>query len=226
MKKKCIIVDDEKSARNILRKYVQETPFLELVEEFSNAIDVLGFLEKNSVDIIFLDIEMPKLKGIHFAELVKDKCHLIFTTAHREFALEGFELNALDYLLKPFSYERFLKAVNRVMQLGLEIDKMLKDHIYVKVNKVMKRIDFSELLFMEGASNYVKFHTNKGLEIVYDKLGDLEQRLPSYFKRVHKSYIVNTTKIEGYSNEYVIIKKKHIPVSETYREKLLAFLSH
>lgn len=225
MKKKCIIVDDEKSARNILRKYVQETPFLELMEEFSNAIDVLGFLEENSVDVIFLDIEMPKLKGIHFAELVRDKCYLIFTTAHREFALEGFELNALDYLLKPFSYERFLKAVNRVMHLGVENDKKSKDHIYVKVNRVMKRIDFSELLFMEGASNYVNFHTIKGLQIVYDKLSDLEKRLPSHFKRVHKSFIVNTSKIEGYSKEYIIIEKKHIPVSETYREEILGYLS-
>lgn len=225
MRKRCIIVDDEKSARKILHKYIQETPFLELVEEFSNAIEVLGFLENNSVDVIFLDIEMPKLKGLHLAEIIQNKYQIVFTTAHREFALEGFELNALDYLLKPFSYDRFLRAVNKLLVLKVSWEQKVKDHIYVKANKIMQKIKFDELLYIEGASNYVKFQTLEGQQIVYSKLVELAQRLPEDFRRVHKSYIVNTSKIESYTKEFLIIDKKYIPISETYRKNLMLFLN-
>lgn len=225
MKKTCIIVDDEKSARKVLKKYILETPYLELLAEFTNAIDVFEFLEDNPVDIIFLDIEMPKLNGMYLAEIVQNKYHIIFTTAHREFALEGFELNARDYLLKPFSYERFLKAVSKVMTTNNPVEKKHKEHIFVKVDRVMMKVDFAELFYIEGASNYVKFHTSKGVKIVYDKLSDLQKKLPNYFRRAHKSFIINTSKVESYSKEFVLIDKKHIPVSDTYKDDLMVFLN-
>ena len=226
MIKKCIIVDDELNARNVVKNYIKDVPSLDLLGEFRNAVDALDYVANNQVDLIFLDIEMPKISGINFAKIVDDKCDIIFTTAHREFALEGFELSATDYLLKPFSFERFYKAVQKVLKNPQKKERgSTADYFYIKVNKQMIRIQFDNLLYIEGLSNYVKIHTNKDNLVAYEKMSELLTKLPDYFSRVHKSYIVNTQKIELYTREYVQIVNKHIPVSSTYRGTLSEYLN-
>lgn len=223
MKQQCIIVDDEQTARNILKKYIQDVSSLALLAEFKNAIDALGFIQKNKIDIIFLDIEMPKFSGINLAKLINPSSNVIFTTAHREFAIEGFEVNAVDYLLKPFSFERFLKAVQRVTLKQETIQNTTSDHIFIKVNKQMVKVDFSELMYIEGLSNYIKIHTKNNAFVTYYKLSELLKELPVQFMRIHKSYIVNTKKIKLYTREFVEIEKKQIPLSATYRDDLIDF---
>ncbi|TSE08882.1 LytR/AlgR family response regulator transcription factor [Aquimarina algiphila] len=227
MKLQCIIVDDEQTARNILKKYIGDVSNLELIAEFKNALEVLNYLQNNPVDLVFLDIEMPKLSGLNLAKIIENKVKIVFTTAHREFALEGFDLSAVDYLLKPFSFDRFLKAIQKMTpQFSNIVIPPVVDHIFIKADKKMVKVNFSELLYIEGLSNYVKIHTIEDTLVVYEKMSDLILRLPSQsFMRIHKSYIVNTRKIKTYTKEYVEIKKTHIPISLTYRNTLLSFLS-
>jgi two-component system LytT family response regulator len=226
MTEKCIVVDDEITARNILKKYIQDVQFLDLVGEFKNAIDALAFINTNKVDLIFLDIEMPKLSGINLAKIIDNSTKIIFTTAHREFALEGFELSAVDYLLKPISFERFIKAIQKITIEPVRNNYQNNNFIYVKVNKKMIKVDFDELLYIEGLSNYVKIHTSNQTLVVYEKMMSILDKLPSsLFIRIHKSYIINTKKIRVYTREYVEIEKKHLPVSNTYRNILFAFLN-
>jgi len=226
MIKKCIIVDDEYTARDILRGYISEVSFLELCSQFKNALEALEYVKKNKIDVIFLDIEMPKLSGLNFAEIIDPSAQIIFTTAHRQFALEGFDLNAIDYLLKPFSFDRFLKAVQKtIASQQPNYDLKTNEHIYVKVNRQMLKVDFDSLLYIEGLSNYIKIHTLNGNLVVYDKLSSLIKKLPqNQFMRIHKSYIVNTSKIKLFTSEFVEINATHIPVSMTYRQNLISFL--
>ena len=222
----CIIVDDEVTARNILKKYIGNISSLNLVAEFKNAIDALDFIQNHDVDIVFLDIEMPKLSGINLARIIEEKTKIIFTTAHREFALEGFELSAVDYLLKPISFDRFYKATKKITPQHPVIENsVVNNFIYVKANKRMIKVDFTELLYIEGLSNYIKIFTTTGTLVVYDKMSSILSRLPkTSFMRIHKSYIVNINLIEVYTREYVEIKNKHLPISDTYRHEILSFL--
>lgn len=226
MKYRCIIVDDEQTARNILKRYVNDIPFLQLEGEFKNAIEALEYIRKNPIDLMFLDIEMPKLSGINLAKIVENEVKVIFTTAHREFAIDGFELNAVDYLLKPISFDRFLKATHRITEQSKALNQdSINSYFYVKVNKQMIKIEFSNLLYIEGLSNYIKIFTADQSYVVYDKLSSLSNELPSNsFMRIHKSYIVNTKKINLYTREYVEIRKKQIPIGSTYKTALLSFL--
>ncbi|MCD2259198.1 LytR/AlgR family response regulator transcription factor [Psychroserpens luteolus] len=223
---KCAIVDDEQTARNILRKYVNDVPRLEVVNESKNALEALDYIQNNEIDLIFLDIEMPKLSGLNFAKLINKNTKIIFTTAHREFAIESYELNATDYLLKPFSFERFLKAVQKVAQpVSKNVESKNSTYIYVKVNKQMVKVSFLDLLYVEGMSNYIKVHTSAEVLVVYEKLSTIINSLPSsMFARIHKSYIVNISKIKLYTKEYVEIQNKHIPISSTYRNSLFDML--
>lgn len=219
----CIIIDDEQTARKIIKKYVSTIPYLNLIGEFKNAIEALEFIQKETIDVIFLDIEMPQITGVGLAKIIDKKIKVIFTTAHREFALEGFELDAVDYLLKPFSFDRFLKAVQRIIEKPNKTTlEPLNNSMFVKVNKQMIKIEYSDLLYIEGLSNYVKIHSIKSSYTVYEKLSTLSNDLPSdSFMRIHKSYIINLKKINAYTREYVEINKKHIPISSTYRNMFI-----
>ncbi|WP_452224608.1 LytR/AlgR family response regulator transcription factor [Lacinutrix chionoecetis] len=223
MIQRCIIIDDEQTARQIIKKYVSDISYLNLIGEFKNAIDALEFIQKETVDVIFLDIEMPKLSGIALAKILNNQTKVIFTTAHREFAVEGFELDAVDYLLKPFSFNRFLKATQRVIKNPITtITSVTNTFIYVKVNKLMVKINYAELQYIEGLSNYIKIHTSKSSYVVYEKMSDIINQLPGdQFMRIHKSYIINLKKVNAYTKEYVEIAKKHIPVSSTYRNMFM-----
>lgn len=220
MKYQCIIVDDEIRARNILRSYIDDIPFLELKAEFKNAIEISEYIKLNNIDIVFLDINMPKITGIMASKMLVG-VHIIFTTAYREFAVEGFEVNALDYLLKPFSFQRFLEAVQRIPRKEETYDiKSNAVYIDVKNGKNMQRVPVDEIIYIEGMSNYIKVVTVKESIVTYNKLSEITHHLPSYFYRVHRSYIINSFRIASYSKEHVEIEGKHIPIGITYRNQI------
>ena len=224
MKLKCLIVDDEPIAQNIVKGFVADTPRLELFAICDNALEALDILENNEVDILFLDIEMPKLSGLSFLKTLKKPPATIITTAYREFALEGFELSVVDYLLKPFSFERFLKAVNKVnSNINSEFDKIGTNHIldytYFKVDRKNVKVGYNEIFYIQGLSNYVKIHLQNEILVVYEKLLDLEKSLPqNRFVRIHKSYIVSLTKIKSYSSDSIEIADKELTIGNTYKE--------
>jgi len=219
----CIIVDDELAARNILKKYISNVPFLHLSGEFKNAMEAFSFLQKNKVDLLFLDIEMPQLSGIHFAKIIGSDANIIFTTAHREFAVEGFELNAIDYLLKPFSFNRFLAAIKKCVKNDTSNTSSLLDkYMYIRTNKKMVKVKYADLLFIEGMGNYIKVHLSNRTLITYEKMSAILEALPeNEFVRIHKSYIVNVSRIETFTREYVEIGKRHLRIGGTFRNNFL-----
>lgn len=201
---KCIVVDDEPLAIKVLEKYIIKVPDLELVSTFDNPITAGHFLQNSTIDLLFLDIQMPVVTGIDFIKNTTIQPKVILTTAHRKYALEGYELDIIDYLLKPISFIRFYKSINKYKALNaavqktssksLEID-ITSDHIFVNSNKKMIRIEFNNILFIDSIKDYVRIHTINGNIITKDKISSFVQRLPSYFLRVHRSYIINTKKI-------------------------------
>src|SRR5688572_6277494 len=222
MSTKCIIVDDEPLAIEILESYVGKVEQLQLVSTFRNAVSAFTFLQQHSVDLIFLDIQMPKLSGIDFLKTLKHPPKVIFTTAFRDYAIEGFELEVADYLLKPIPFERFLKAVAKVMhQQAPEavaaspqaITKSDEDFVYFKVDKKMVKTKMSEILYIESIKDYVKVRTIDKEIITQQKISYLEESLPKQqFLRIHRSFIVNCDRIDAYSATDVEIGKFHIPI--------------
>ncbi len=213
----CIIVDDEPIAQDILEGYVEDIPNLTLVAICDNAMEAMSVLQRQKIDLIFLDIEMPKLTGLEFLKSLSTPPYVIFTTAFREFALESYDLNAVDYLLKPISFERFLKAVNKVFSKTIEAD--IPDYKYFKVDRKNVKILYKDILYIEGLSNYVIIHTGKKQYVVYLRLIDLQNTLPkNKFVRIHKSYIVSLSHVKAYGKDYVEIGDKQLTISNTYRE--------
>ena len=214
---KCIVIDDEELARTLLKSYIDKVDFLELVADFENPIEAIQLLKGSDIDIIFLDIQMPELKGTDFAKMINSKTRVIFTTAYSEYALEGFELNALDYLLKPITFERFLQAVNKYKQEETAID----DSITVKSGYDLHKLKFDDILYVESDSEYVNFYTTGKKIMSYQTLKSLEKTLPiSTFIRVHRSYIVNKQKVSALKGRDLLISDVKIPVSDSYFEKV------
>jgi DNA-binding LytR/AlgR family response regulator len=187
---KCIIIDDEPLAISLLENYIREIPFLELVFSSENPIEALEYIQKNEADLVFLDIQMPELSGINFMKILSDKIKYILTTAYAEYALEGYEHDIVDYLLKPVSFERFCKSVVKAQErfsLGKE-----QDYFFVKSSGRQHRICFEDILYVESIRDYVNIKTSEEEFIVLDTLKSMEQQLPeSFFMRIHKSFIVN-----------------------------------
>jgi len=224
----CLVVDDEQSAIDILCAFIGKTPFLELVGSTTNPLEALGIIQSQPVDLVFLDIHMPQLSGLDFMRLVQDKTRVILTTAYSEFALQGFDLNALDYLLKPIAFERFLKAAQRALNTTIEpsarwqAEKKEDDYIFVKTESKgkMTKIVFDEIVFVEGMKNYVSINTKDDRIVTLLNIKDLEDRLPArQFMRVHKSYIVSLEKIRALDGNQILFKdmKAYAPLGETYR---------
>ncbi|MCK0192313.1 LytTR family DNA-binding domain-containing protein [Arenibacter sp. F20364] len=212
---KCLIVDDEELARSLLKTYIEKVIFLELVADFDNPLDAIGILKQKEIELLFLDIQMPEIKGTDFAKMIQDSTKIIFTTAYSEYALEGFELNALDYLLKPITFERFLKAVNKVTTKNEE----LEDSIVVKSGYDLHKLSFDNILFIESDSEYVIYHTTQGKIMSNQSLTALEKKLPAeFFMRVHRSYIINKNKVSALKGKDLTIEKATIPVSARYFE--------
>ncbi len=223
MKKiKCIIVDDEPLAVSLLGSYVGKIPFLDLVFSTENPIEALEFIQKNDADLVFLDIQMPELTGINFMKIVGDKMKYILTTAYSEYALEGYEHNVVDYLLKPISFDRFSKSVMKAQERFPVAEASEAGHFFVKSSGQQHRINFDEILYVESIKDYVNIKTETQEYIVLDTLKSLENQLPANFTRIHKSFILNLDKVKSLNSKKVILISKHeISVGEMYKSNLL-----
>jgi len=237
MKIKCVAIDDEPLALEIIKNYAEKVPFLDLVQTFDNAIESMDFLKNNKVDLLLLDIQMEELTGIQLLNILKIKPNVIFTTAYDTFAIAGFELDAIDYLLKPISFERFLKAVNKVYE-KLMVEDMIEnktkevsnnkteeDYLFLKTEFRLEKVSFSEILYIEGMGDYLKIVTTTRRLLTLQSLKKMEEILPSNrFYRIHKSYIVALEKIENIEKGRIKIGDKHIPISDTYKKHFFDFL--
>ncbi|MCO6359657.1 LytR/AlgR family response regulator transcription factor [Roseivirga pacifica] len=214
---RCIIVEDEPLARKLLEEYCGKLSSLELLGSFSNGLDALDFLKTAEADLVFLDIKMPDLSGLELAKLLKQACRFIFTTAFAEYALEGFELNAVDYLLKPFDFARFLRAVQKVEQSTLASTKE-EDFLFVKDGRVWRKLMLQSIYYIQGAKDYVTFHFEEGKLMSLMTLKELESELSEKgFIRIHQSYIINKLQIQSFSNDKVEVNAQFLPVSQSYK---------
>jgi DNA-binding LytR/AlgR family response regulator len=228
-----IAIDDEPLALQLVTGYIEKTPGLKLVGKFDNPLDAAEFLAETAVDLIFVDIQMPDLSGIEFTRLMEKGPKVIFTTAYEKYALEGYKLDIVDYLLKPFSYEEFLAAVNKVRKL-LSLEQkapekvdVSNEFLFLKSDYKIKRINFNEILYIEGLKDYVKVFTQHSPKPILSltSLKLLESKLPSNkFMRVHRSFIVNLEKIDTIERSRIVFGKEYIPVSDQYKEKFQEFL--
>jgi two-component system, LytTR family, response regulator len=222
----CIIIEDEPLAAKVLTEYIREVSFLELKGTFKDAIVATDFLRDNAVDLIFLDIHLPKLKGMAFLKTLAHPPAVIITTAYHQYAVEGFELNVTDYLLKPIEFERFLVAVNKLnsrSNFGKEVAEEIetKDHLFLNVQKKKVRVLFADILYIESQREYVKIVTAKKEHISKISTHEIEALLPkNLFKRIHRSFIVSVNKIESYTAEEVEVNGVSIPVGRDYRHVL------
>ncbi len=216
---KCIVVDDEPLAVSLLGSYVEKIPFFELVFSTENPILALEYIQKNDADLIFLDIQMPELSGINFMKIVGDKLKYILTTAYSEYALEGYEHNVIDYLLKPISFDRFQKSALKAQE-RFPNETSQNSYFFIKSSGQQHKINFDEILYIESIKDYVNIKTDNQEYIVLDTLKSLENQLPENFARVHKSFILNLDKIEKIDVRNVFLNSgKEIPIGETYKSE-------
>ena len=216
----CIIIDDEELARKLLETYVEKVPLLTCKDSFENPLDGLSFLKSNAIDLIFLDIQMPEIKGTDFVELIaKSRTQVIFTTAYSEYAIKEFELNVMDYLLKPITFSRFLNAVEKFPERE-STNKKPVEHIVIKSGYDFHKISIQEILYIESYSEYVHYYLDNGKKIIANQsLSKLLPSLPDSFLRVNRSYIVNGQKVSGLKGRALFINEIPIPVSNSYYEK-------
>lgn len=226
MKLKCIITDDEPIARKGLQSYVERIDFLELVGVCEDAIQLNNQLKSQQADLLFLDIEMPYMTGIELLNSLSNPPKVIITSAYAEYAIKGYDLEVSDYLLKPISFDRFLKAVNKVYdQLISSQTPVVRDYLFVKTSLKLEKIRFNDMRFIEGVENYVAIYTSDGKIITHTTLRTILQKLPpERFVQVHKSYLVNIDKIDSIEGNLLGIGKNKIPLSRTYKETALEII--
>lgn len=242
MKLSCIIVDDEPFALGLMESYVKKTPFLELVGKYSSAIIAMKELSGKKVDLLFLDIQMPELNGMEFSRMVDNHTRIIFTTAFSQYAVDGYRVNALDYLLKPISYPDFLEAANKALQwfdlthqpIAVEKDKSSSapeeeiDSIYVKSDYKLVQIKIEQILYVEGLKDYIKIYTEDQPRPILSlmSLKSMKELLPAaHFMRVHRSFIVHKEKIKVIDRNRIVFGKVYIPISDTYKKEFQEYLS-
>lgn len=226
MKLKCIITDDEPIARKGLQNYVERIDFLELVGVCEDAIQLNNQLKSQQADLLFLDIEMPYMTGIELLNSLSNPPKVIITSAYAEYAIKGYDLEVSDYLLKPISFDRFLKAVNKAYdQLISSQTPVVQDYLFVKTSLKLEKIRFNDMRFIEGVENYVAIYTSDGKIITHTTLRTILQKLPpERFVQVHKSYLVNIDKIDSIEGNLLGIGKNKIPLSRTYKEAALEII--
>lgn len=233
----CLIVDDEELARNLVENYINRLLHLNVVGKCANPFEAMQVLQEKKVDLMFLDIQMPELTGVEFLRTLPQKPLVIFTTAYKEYAMEGYELDVVDYLLKPFRFERFLQAVNKAGKLlkpdnkednnaapspARQPEEKQKDYILVKSDFKVFRIFFKDILYIESMKEYVAYHTPHGRTLSLGSLKKLEQELPpELFMRIHKSYIANISYIAALEGNMVHLGKKKLPIGTSYKEEVL-----
>lgn len=236
MKINCIAIDDEPLALKQLVNYINKTPFLNLIDSFNSALKAIDLINTSKIDLIFLDIQMPDLTGIEFAKIINKDKKIIFTTAYQQFALEGFKVEAVDYLLKPFNYEEFLTASNKAFRyFGLLQKAENKDvnnsyeenYLFVKSEYKIKKIIYDEILYIEGLKDYVKIYIENQKPIMsLISMKSLEEKLPdNKFIRIHRSYIVNTDKINTIERSRIVFGEKYIPISDGYKDVFQKFIN-
>jgi two-component system LytT family response regulator len=228
MKINCIIIEDEPLALERTRSYVLRLPYLNLLSSFENGIDAIAFLKENKVDLILLDINMDELSGIQLLESTKIESEVIITTAYNEYALKGFDLNVTDYLLKPFTFDRFLQAVDKAQNnLTKKDNAKEKSFIFVKTEYRLEKLSLNEILYIEGMRDYRRIHTNDKRIMTLQTFKDFEQEIPSnIICRVHKSFMVSLDKIVFVERDRIKIKDILIPISETYKKVFLELINH
>ena len=226
---KCLVIDDEQPAKDIIQKYIAGVDSLELAGSCNNAVEALSFLQSNTVDLLFLDIQMPHILGTNFIRTLKNPPKVIFITAYRKYAVEGFELDAVDFLMKPISFDRFLKAVNKVLELNLQ--KNLKDaeksddnkeaaqpFLYFRSDRKMVKVLFNDILYIEGLRDYIRIYTTTKTIVTKHQLASLQEMLPAdAFLRIHRSYIVSVSKIDSYDADIIEIAKKELPIGRLFK---------
>jgi two-component system, LytTR family, response regulator len=225
----CLIADDEPLAVQLLEDYIRQTDFLLLSHKCYNAMEALRFLKTNTVDLLFLDINMPKLTGMELASLLSPHQKIIFTTAYSEYAVQSYEKNAVDYLLKPVTFERFMKAAVKAEKLfaaeKTEVSNTISSadtaSVFIKSGKAIIKVAFDKIIFIEGLKDYVTFYTVDEKVVVYKRMKELEETLPANFIRIHNSYIINSHHINKVEDNHVFTGTERIPVSEKYREYFL-----
>jgi DNA-binding LytR/AlgR family response regulator len=217
----CIITDDEPLARKGLQGYVEKIPFLQLVGVCENAVQLNTTLQLQKVDLLLLDIEMPYLTGIEFLRTVKDPPKVIFTTAYENYALQGFELDVLDYLLKPISFERFLKAANKASDYFTNKKQEIPEFLFIKVDSRLEKIFFNDILFVEAHENYIAVYTAVRKYITHATLKSIQQMLPLQFVQSHKSYVVNTNHVAAVEGNVMHCGQYQIPISKYMKEEVL-----
>jgi len=226
MKINCIIIEDEPLASKKIKGFIMQIDYLNLVKVFDNAVDAIGYLKQNSVDLIFLDIRMKRLSGIQFLESIQTKPKIIVTTAYSEYALKGYELDITDYLLKPFTFERFLKSIDKVYVQLKELQRnQTTDFIFVKTEYRMEKIILKDILYIKGMKDYLQIHTIDKKIMTLQTFKKLLEVLPSTdFQRVHHSYIVSISNIENIERNRIRMGKDLIPISDSYKDKFYSRL--
>jgi len=228
MKLKCIIIDDEPIARKVLQEFVEEIDYLELAGQAENPLKSMILLNENDIDIIFLDINMPKINGIDFLKSSKTTASIIMTTAYAQYAAEAYGLDVLDYLVKPIAFDRFLRACNKAKEIReLKKIKQVKpnktnDHFFIKCNNQIEKVFYEELIYAEAMLNYVMLFTNSKKMIVYVTIKSLEEQLPAdMFMKVHKSFIVNLSKVRSIEGNILDIGNEKITISQNLKDKVI-----
>jgi DNA-binding LytR/AlgR family response regulator len=230
----CLIVDDELIAREVLEKHLADIGFVYVVGSCKNAVEAINVLSSEKVDLIFLDISMPEISGLALAKTINPNIKVIFTTAYREYAVEGFDLQAVDYLLKPISCDRLLQAIYKYRgESGPEQDTIRakdtiaekSDYFYIRADRKMVRINFPDVLYIESLADYVKIHMEGKTVVTRDTLSGIESRLPhNDFIRIHRSFIVSIGKIDSFTSEFVEIAGDQLPISRSYKREVLLAL--
>ncbi|MCI6643521.1 MAG: LytTR family DNA-binding domain-containing protein [Alloprevotella sp.] len=237
----CAIIDDEPLALGLIRSYVEKTPFLDLIGTYSSAVEALSALKEEAIDLLFLDIQMPELNGLEFSRLVSAETKIIFTTAFSQYAIDGYKVNAIDYLLKPISYSDFLEAAQKALAWFEErmkkvrqdlqqstASETLNDSIFVKSDYKLIRIDFSEILYFEGLKDYVKIYTELERKPILSltSMHLLEASLPSpRFMRIHRSFIVNMEKVKVLERGQILFGDKQLPISNSYKDQVQEYIN-
>lgn len=230
----CLIVDDEPNAVQLLEDHVRKVPFLQLKAKCYDAFEVLEFLKSDSVQLIFMDINMPQLSGMDLAAMLPRDQHIIFSTAYANYALEGYEYNAVDYLLKPVTFKRFMQAVNKAQSLFTQPPRqetVVKEaagnagYIFVKSGKQLIKVEYDKVLYLEALKEYVNIVTADSKMMIYKRMKELEEQLPANFVRIHNSYFVNIDHIQHIADNQVVIGKAKLPVSASYREAFLQLVN-
>ena len=232
-KKNCIIVDDEPMAREILETYLQRINTINLVKSCKNVAEAIEITSKVAIDLILLDINMPEISGLTFAKIIDKNIKVIFTTAHREYAVDGFDIQAVDYLLKPISFERFQQGIHKylstqkvlISEIKNQEDKEENTFVFVRSDRKMVKINFDDIVYIESLSDYLKIHLSNKIIVIRETISNMEAKLDKRkFIRIHRSFIISLAKITSYTNEFIEINKKALPISRTYKDFVLESL--